>query len=201
MARWLWVSGWAFPVAETLRIARARWPKVEHTVLAPNRLCLAKLREALVVGDYERLVGYSLGTQLLLAQRDSLPEIPIVLFAPIFDFKAEAGMGGRIAVRRLDVLIRWLRRDPRAAVEDFGRRAGMRARPEYTELGDAPEDLIWGIEQLRDTGAAPPGDGVVGAIGEKDLLLDAARMAELWPSLKIIAGAGHDLEDLVWEAD
>ncbi|MGE9295235.1 MAG: alpha/beta fold hydrolase, partial [Puniceicoccales bacterium] len=201
MKRWLWLGGWAFSVADEERIAKHRWPEIEHRVIAPGELCFAKLRDELDGGGYDRLLGYSLGSLLILRERETLPTIPTTLFAPILDFKAESGQGGRIEARRLPILLRWLKRDPMAALVDFYQQAGLRPRLQAAELPYNLADLQWGIEQLRDLNSTPPDSEVTAFIGTEDRLIDAQRLQACWPGVQVVPGVGHDLEALLEAVD
>ena len=55
------------------------------------------------------IVGYSLGSLLLMERFADLPKISKKQFyAPIFDFKKEANKGGKVARTQLKFLLRWL---------------------------------------------------------------------------------------------
>lgn len=95
MSRWLWLGGWGLSPEAQRDAAQARWPEVEHTVFAPSPGGLAALRETLLADGADRLLGYSLGSLLLLREPELLSCAPTWLFAPILDFKAETGRGQR----------------------------------------------------------------------------------------------------------
>jgi len=200
MKRWLWLGGWGFPVTEMQRIVSAWRPEVEHVVLPPDPRWRSNLQAAFDERPVDRLLGYSLGTMLLLRESDSLPATPVTLFAPILDFRAESGQGGRFEGRRLTILIRWLRRDPMAALKDFAQQAGMRDRSHLTELPYALDDLIWGIEQLRQAPATRAVETMDGFIGAEDKLLDAERIHAICPQWTVLPSVGHDIEDLLPQA-
>ncbi|WP_309397518.1 hypothetical protein [Cerasicoccus maritimus] len=199
MKEWLWIGGWGLSAEMQQQVFAARWPEFEHTVLYPGKLCIAKLKTLLEAGDVKRLGGYSLGALLLLREQANLPKLPTMLLAPILDFKAEALKGGRVDGRRLSVLLRWLLRDPIDALNDFYQTAGLKASVDVMPPYDV-DDLIWGIEQL----AAPGVDywrweHVHACLGERDALLDAAQLQQLWPELVILPDAGHDFSELLEE--
>lgn len=201
MKKWLWVGGWGLSPQWQQEQAAVQWPQVQHEVLPPTPAALRQVCADVQESVPDRLLGYSLGTLLLMRELQPWPDLPITLLAPILDFKAEAGCGGRVSARRLRILLRWLGRDPLAALLDFGQQAGMPPPPPGPlELPYPVEDLIWGIEYLRGHSAAPPtGSHVEALVGSADALLDATRLGELWPQLKVVTGAGHDLCQLLPE--
>lgn len=151
-----------------------------------------------LAGQGDVLIGYSTGAFLLMAE----PELAAtferrILLAPFLDFKAESGMGGRTRLAQLKYLLRWLARDPSAALADFYKRAGLGLQPPL-ELPVSPIDLQWGIERLlhdaQRADALRPFDAHVGS---EDSLIDASRLRELAPGVRIHPGLGHDLEDLL----
>lgn len=200
MKRWLWIGGWALRPEWQARQFKAQWPDYIHDVLAPDKLCLAEYSRRIDSGTYERLGGYSLGTLLLLRSFEREPVTPTLLLAPVLDFKTEAARGGRMRRAHLDALERKLKQEPLAAVNDFYARAGLTIEPTDT-LPYQVEDLLWGIEQLRTTAATHwRWDQVKAIIGERDPLLDAVMLQQLWPGLVILPRAGHDLAELIVEA-
>jgi hypothetical protein len=184
-----WLLGWAVP-AEWFAAEAARvLPGAEHVCVPAAPDWRARL-EALPACD--ALLGYSLGTLLLLGERAWLAERwPTVgLLAPIWAFPAEAGRGGRVPRAQLKALSRRVHRDPENACADFRARAGLGAAQGGTE---SMETLSWGLEQL-DARAAEPGmpDGWSAFVGDADRLLDAPALArEARGALRIIQGAGH----------
>ena len=184
-----WVLGWAVERAWFADEARRAWPGAEHLLIdaAPD------WRERLVeAGPLDRLGGYSLGTLLLLRERDWVaarwPRVG--LLAPIWAFPAEVGRGGRISRAQLRLLGRWLRHDGERARREFGAMAGL-PREALTSAA-APETLAWGLEQLESVTAAPglPA-GWFAAGGTADALCDAAVLARAEPGVGWIADAGH----------
>ncbi len=147
------------------------------------------------------LFGYSLGAFLLLSRMD-LARIArrIVLLAPFFDFKYEAGLGGAVRLTQLKKLLRWLRADPLEAVTDFYHRAGLNIDAP-TEVPIPQDDLVWGIECLISESVPIPTHGQLECyIGEQDVLLDAAILKKLYPKINVVPKAGHDLSELLAES-
>ncbi|WP_269540862.1 hypothetical protein [Cerasicoccus fimbriatus] len=199
MKHWIWVGGWGLSSSEQQCAFAERWPEFEHTVLVPDSLCIAELVRFCREYEVERIGGYSLGAFLLLREYAQLPELPIMLLAPILDFKREALKGGRVDGRRLSVLLRWLRRDPLAALQDFYQQAGI-ARDASEVLPYDFDALYWGIEQLAGPGVEHwRRDNIRACVGERDHLLDAVQLQQRWPDLLILPDAGHDFKELLQE--
>lgn len=133
------------------------------------------------------LGGFSLGAHLLLNIDDPRPRI---LLAPFVDLKSEAGLGGAVARTQLRQQLRWLKRDPQAAVADFRARIGFE-----TPSPDEPHDiaaLAWGLEKMLAPGKAPSAwpTGTLAIAGRSDPLLDVDALARALPALHV-ADAGH----------
>jgi malonyl-CoA O-methyltransferase len=184
-----WLMGWAVPEAWFAPLARQALPEAEHLFVAAEPDALAQLEKA---GPFDWVAGYSLGSLLLLyetARADRLGRV--ALLAPIFAFPREAGLGGRVARGQVKQLSRWLRRDRPAALEDFYARAGLDVSPTDSFVA-ATDSLCWGLERLENDRAEPPLPASWRAwCGASDPLLDAARLRELAPSVRIVAGATH----------
>jgi pimeloyl-ACP methyl ester carboxylesterase len=150
------------------------------------------------LGSVDWLFGYSLGAYLTLMEKERLSSLArrVTLLAPFEDFKAEAGRGGRTRKGQLGYLLKWLDRNPEEAIADFRKRAVLREKS--PDLERNVEDLKWGIRILKDT-ACEFGSlsGVECYVGERDPLLDAERLKELYPSMGVIVDAGHELEALL----
>ena len=189
------VNGWSLSASET-RIAFQDWyadAEIEVVAPAPG---WEEVLEAF--GSIDWLFGYSLGAFLLLSSGDRFASLArrISLLAPFEDFKREACLGGRTRKAQLSYLLKWLDREPRAAVADFRERAGLSEAG--VALERSTEDLKWGIRTLRNTACE---SGMLsrfeGYIGECDPLLDAQRISELYSNVVVVANAGHDLKSLL----
>jgi hypothetical protein len=223
-----WIGGWACPAEATRAFAQTVCPEAMHEILLPTSICIENLdtwkqassgpgsMAATGAGaKADIIVGYSTGAFLLLGAWDKLPSAArVVLVAPFADFRAESGRGGKTPAAKLRILLRWLRRDPLAALQDFYQRAGLGEPP--AELPYAQEDLIWGIEQLADM-AHPGLSGrsdvypkneytspddvarderrVTALVGDQDSLLDPEGLRADFPMLTVVPGAGHALAD------
>lgn len=198
MKLWVWIGGWGLPAEWQAEQYARCWPEFQHKVIPPTKLCVEELLCS--AGSVERIGGYSLGAYLMLRNYLKLPGKPMFLLAPILDFKAEGALGGRVHRAQLAALVRWLKRDPLAALNDFYSQAGLGLRA-IDELPYSSDEMIWGIQQLQ--GPAVEHwrlPNIQALIGERDILLNAAMMQALWPELTILPNAGHDLSELLTEA-
>ncbi|HXB01514.1 MAG TPA: methyltransferase domain-containing protein [Opitutaceae bacterium] len=184
-----WLMGWAVSEAWFAPLARQALPEAEHVFVAVEPDALAQLEKA---GPFDWVVGYSLGSLLLLREAARVDRIGrVALLAPIFAFLREAELGGRVAQTQVRQLSRWLRRDEHAALADFYARAGLDVPQEHMPSA-ATDILLWGLERLENDRAEPPlPAGWRAWCGANDALLDAARLGELASSVQIVAGATH----------
>lgn len=180
-----WILGWAVPEAWFEELARTYLPERTHVFVSASPDAINRLER---FAPFDWVVGYSLGTLLLLAEADRAERLGrVALLAPIFSFLSEANLGGRISKAQLRVLSRWVERDPAAAVADFYERAGLDAAK-----ADSLDGLSWGLERLE-TMSAPPRlpPGWHAWCGEEDSILDAKRLHELVPGVAVVPGATH----------
>lgn len=184
-----WISGWSVPAASLLEAARIEWPDARHTVFDPNPGAVA----ATLASDADLLGGFSFGAHLLLGVEDPRPRI---LLAPFPDLKKETGLGGAVATTQIRHLLRWLKRDPRAAIADFHARIGTEPPP--LDILPSLEDLAWGLERMLAPGSIPPPlpQRSLAVAGQRDPLLDADALRGLFPSLLLI-DAGHQPKPLL----
>jgi hypothetical protein len=184
-----WVMGWAVPEAWFAPIARKGWPRAEHWFFAPTPETFARLEAA---GPFDGVVGYSLGSLLLLTAAARLPtSTRVSLLAPIFAFPSEADLGGRASLTQVRQLARWSRFSPEAALRDFYARAGLDIPPSLAPV-DVAADLQWGLQQLAERRIDPPlPDGWTAWCGANDPLLDAARLNALDGRVAVVEGATH----------
>ncbi|MDA0578252.1 MAG: methyltransferase domain-containing protein [Verrucomicrobia bacterium] len=196
--KWLWISGWAVPPAWLARQAQLAWPADEHVAVTPS-----DAQQALSTMAFDALGGYSLGALWLLQHAQQVPaETPVVLLAPIFSFTAEAGLGGRIPRKQLRAQRRRLRQDGPDAIVDFLTRIGV--APDHfptlaadltpARLSELDTELRW-LEEWQSTPPPPPAWS--GCVGDEDPLLDNAVLLAHWPTLRVVAGAGHAPEKLL----
>jgi len=183
-----WLTGWAVPAPWFEALLHRALPEAEHFLVQPGPDALAKLEKA---APFDWVGGYSLGSLLLLREAARASRLgQVALFAPIFAFPREAGLGGRVARAQVRQLSRWLRRDAPAALTDFYAQAGLDVVPEtgMFTLGD----LLWGLDCLENDCAEPPlPAGWCAWCGDKDALLDAVRLQALSADVRILSGATH----------
>lgn len=189
--RMAWISGWAVPTDWFHALVSSAWPGATHTVVAANAGALDEL-ERLAGGEpFDLLGGYSLGSHLLLDDRERAGKLAreVVLLAPIFAFVREEGLGGVGARTHVRYLRRWLRIDPLAALRDFYLRAGLDVTP------PAEPDLQmldWGLELLERGRIEPPAPaGWRLFCGEVDDLVSAERLQSVCPGVVRVPGSGH----------
>ena len=189
MKRIGWINGWAVPEAWFRQKVQAALPGVEHVVVAARSDALDRLE---VGGPYDWVVGYSLGSLLLLGEVERASRLGrVALLAPIFAFPREANAGGRVARAQVRQLARWVQRDALAALADFFALAGLDVTAERQSAVEL-DGLLWGLERLVQDRVEPrlPA-GWSAWCGSVDPLLDAARLKELVPPLSVVPGAGH----------
>ncbi len=197
MKRVLWIGGWGCPAESMRAFAQAVCPEADHRVGLPTAGCI----ENLDTSDVDVIIAYSTGAFLLCGAPKIMASVErVVLVAPFCDFRAESGRGGKTPSGKIRFLLRWLRRDPLAALQDFYPRAGLGEPP--SELPYAQEDLIWGIEQLAEIAQPSPADAnharahkLTALAGDADPLLDPEGLRADFPALRVVPGAGHALGD------
>src|SRR5690606_8031234 len=114
-----------------------------------------------------------------------------------FGYASELGLGGKIHQVQVRYLVRWLQRDPQAALADFYQRAKLPIAPPRN-IPYAMNDLLWGLNLLANeqTETRLP-SGWNGLVGSNDPLLDSAKLLELEPRLTLVENAGHDPKRLL----
>lgn len=191
-----WVLGWATPGSWFSAEAAWAWPGAEHVCVPAAPDWFGRID---ALGPLDAVGGYSLGTLLLLSERERVSArwARVGLMAPTWAFPVEAGRGGRVARAQVRALAGWTRRDERAAKADFYERAGLGLVLGATEPA---ETLRWGLGELERR-AAEPGlpAGWFAAIGTDDALLDADALARAEPSVRRVRGATHSPAELIAE--
>ena len=185
-----WVLGWAVPEAWFAPLVRKEFPDTQHVFVA----AIPDVFECLeATGPFDWIVGYSLGSLLLLgdvARAERLGRV--ALLAPTFAFPKEKNVGGRVAVVQLRQLARWLRRDPQAAIADFYQRAQLDVVLTEPPSAAVLADLAWGLERLEHNAVPPPLPvGWSAWCGSDDPLLEAVHLHELSPEIVVVPGGGH----------
>jgi len=185
----LWVSGWAIPPEELAQLAHEALPHLSHYVIHPDPQAITKA----LASKAGILGGFSFGAHLLLSLIDPRPRI---LLAPFVDLKKESCLGGAIPTTQLRQQLRWLKRDPQAAIADFRKRieAGSPSNEEKHHL----DHLAWGLEKMLSPSLPPVllSPGSVAVAGNLDPLLDAAVLQQALPQLHRI-DSGHQLKPLL----
>jgi hypothetical protein len=192
----LWLSGWGVAPDSLREVAEKYFPESDHCFSWPSTEALR------TAGDFDLLIAWSLGAWCVLESAAQGFVFPgrAWLLAPFLAFPSEFNLGGRCSISQIRWLKRWLQRDPRAALEDFYKRAGLEVEVPY-ETGA----LLEGLDQLSkdaspelrtfaSTGLPPNWRAV---IGECDPLLNAATIAQLIPGCQMIPGARHRPFELI----
>lgn len=187
--RMAWVMGWAVPEAWFAPFVHRAFPRAEHTFIPAGPDTSARLG---TLPSCDRLVGYSLGAQVLLAAAAGGRNLGrVTLLAPIFAFPREEALGGRMARTQVRYLARWVRRDAPAALADFYARAGLDV-PAHLAPTTATEELLWGLERLeKERIEPPPPPGWRLWCGTEDPLLEAVRLGEIAPGTRRVPGTHH----------
>lgn len=186
------LSGWGVSKQEALETGRSLGIQFTKVIL-PN----PNWREQLDAMEPDHVMAYSTGALLLLSEDGfGLPKSRVTLLAPFSEYVKEAGRGGQVRLVQLRYLLRWLRRAPLSAVNDFRERAGIGPRLEV--LPDSAENLVWGVERLIQVKALG-GDRRLykGWVGELDPLLDAGAICAEFPFVQSVRGVGHELGGLL----
>jgi hypothetical protein len=196
----LWIGGWGIPASIVKNLACEFFPQTEHVVMAPIQEV-----KTMDLSGWDRIHGYSTGSLIVMNLWQRIPShIPVRLYAPIFGFCSEQGLGGMVRSVQLKVLLRQLKKDPLQAVNEFYQFAGLPLT--LTELPYSQDDLIWGIEYLLTQMVVP--EKIIGNddrlrvfLGKNDALLDAVKIKEIAPFVTIIAQGTHDLSCLLPNAE
>jgi 8-amino-7-oxononanoate synthase len=178
-----WIGGWGIPSAWALEVLNQYYPNKRISWLPPTS---ANLQFGCFDG------GYSLGASLLI--RNKLVG-NTELVAPFFDFKKEAGQGGKVARAQLLYIRKWLKKDPVAALNDFYQAADLPIL--INELPYSLDDLIWGIDQLLENVDLPQFPVSAKACwGQKDRLLNPEPLITYFSNSTVVPSATHNLDEL-----
>jgi len=189
-----WIGGWAVPVDYMRAAVEQRFPGSAHHIYTPRVDALEQVSQ----GGFDVVVGYSLGSLLVLHSIELIPPAAAVyLLAPIFNFQQEAQLGSRVSKVQLKYLLRWLQRDPHAAIEDFYRTAGLNVQLERA-LPYPIEDLVWGLETLLNVQVSlQAARNCTCVIGQQDTLLDTEFYRKNLKSHVRVVNGGHDIRSLL----
>lgn len=191
----VFLNGWGLSTSEAQEALEQHGVSGACQVIALETDCVEQCGAA--VG--EQLIAYSTGAFLALREPQLLLRFKqVILLAPFFDFRSESGLGGKVRTAQLKYLLRWLAKEPLAAVNDFRIRAGLGGEP-LSELPASQEDLQWGIERLlKDAVKTEPArENLRGYVGGADALLDAKTLSSSHSWIKSLPGVGHDLPGLL----
>ena len=191
-----WVMGWAVPEEWFAPLARGTLPQAEHAFFAASPNWLAQVCAS---GPWDVIAGHSLGTLLLLQEAGVVSRLAprVVLLAPVFGFPREADHGGCVELTQVNYLMRWLRKDRGAALEDFYLRSGLEGCHAGAMI--SPDGLLqWGLERLANDRVAPvlPA-GWRAYAGGRDALLNAEELAARVSGVIVVADATHHPEALL----
>lgn len=137
----LWIGGWAIASNAMETLVSNTFPEFDHFFIHPHEGYL----ESIDNYDPDVVIGYSLGATLLLMQ-NPIMGLKEYLIAPFLNVKNAT----RIKSTQLKYLLKWLRKDPISAINDFYERSQL-CFPKLTEIPYPLHDLIWGIETLIQT--------------------------------------------------
>lgn len=192
MKTWLWICGWAVSREHFRELCQTHFSGWRHDVQPATEAGLVRG----FAGQPERVGGYSLGSLLVLRAlaEGRLPGSVRggILLAPFAAYPAEEGRGGRVRRAQLEILRRRLGREVDAAVEDFRQRARLTIP---VQNPSEPETLLEGLAVLNGPGLPGPlriDAGLSAFCGADDALLDPTRLADDFPALHVVPGAGHD---------
>lgn len=194
------LSGWGISPSALARLFPAG-----TQIFEPSRENVLKIADFVARKNATRVVGYSLGSWLLLdaAARGIFSFENTTLYAPFLAFPREAGKGGNVSATQVKFLRRWLKKDPSAAIADFYARAGISLAPPVA--GTLPYDadaLDEGLRILLEEKLDGLPDSAKNweiVLGEKDALLDAQTVAKTFSPARVnlIPAGTHDLLTLL----
>ena len=196
------VCGWAIaPEWFHERVTRF-FPTAEIRAIYPHRPEDAdEARELLSTWPSHLYIGYSLGSLWLLHHQKNIPASATkALLAPILAFTREQAHGGKTSITQLKYLIKLLYRNPgdTSALKDFYIRCNFSVPEAWMKAIPDQQALIRGLEFLMDV-SAPESSAkdFVAIVGEDDNFLDPFMLKCKLPQLDIVAGAGHEPEQLL----
>lgn len=135
----LWIGGWAISVESMKLLVVSKFPIHTHVCIHPHKGFLDDITKC----KADAIVGYSLGATLLIGA-SSLDIANTYLIAPFINIKNAT----HVDDRQIKYLLRWLKKEPIDAINDFYIRAKISHSEIISELPHSLDDLIWGIEML-----------------------------------------------------
>ncbi len=195
MMNWLWVGGWGVDPEALKNWATNNFPSANHFVILPARLDRLD-------GKFDHVIGWSWGgfrvLEYLLGDFVSKVTPAITLVAPFLGFCSEDGLGGKCSRIHVNVLKRWMARNPIDALRDFYQRAGL---PFEIPSGHNKNISFWASEldkiikeklDLHKTKEALAKTNSRILVGEFDPLVDASWLAENLDAIKC-TNKNHDI--------
>lgn len=186
-----WVVGWAIPIPWFEAKVIACFPQAKHTFFSSSVDLVEQIEQ---FAPYDHLIGYSLGSLLILVNKDILQKSAscFTLISPILGFTEEMGLGGVTPKIKLQYLKKTLKLNPLKACTDFYTHTGMDILSAYASRLDV-EQLRWGIDQLEKqayTLCVPTPWNCF--CGKQDPLLNSDQLKEKIPQLIVVNKATHE---------
>jgi len=191
-----WVLGWAVPVAWFKTKVEESFPIYKHSFIEPSKDVLVQLTHD---APYDIVVGYSLGSLLLLNNKEDVDKLTkkVVLLSPILGFTREMNLGGKIKLADLKATKFRIKRNPQETLRGFYALADLTFSEAYLTSFD-PNVLSDGLDMLESMSIASeiPKSWIY-LMGEKDALLDSYVLKEMIPHLILIKEGTHAFDSLL----
>lgn len=179
----LWIGGWAIPINIIKTLVLNAFPNLNHCCIHPHE----KYLEIIDKYNPDVIVGYSLGATLLLNNSSNI--FKEYLIAPFLNIKDAI----HINSTQLKYLIKWLKKDPLNAINDFYQRSQL-SIPKLTELPYPISDLIWGLETLIYTNQLTIPHNSQILLGNHDPLINPNFFLQHAPISTIYHDSDHNLQ-------
>ncbi|MCA9484147.1 MAG: hypothetical protein KC553_10460 [Nitrospina sp.] len=190
------VCGWAIPPAWFEEQIALHFPGARIRAIYPESPADAQEAALLIRENPARLwIGFSLGSLWLMKHLDALPEGSTPAFlCPISGFTEEMGRGGKTRRVQLHYLIKQLNSQPEslATVSRFFQDMDLPLKAlDHFPIKTAA--LIRGLEFLKTTEVEPDlnKNPCHLLIGERDPLMNARMLSDIFENLILIPQAGH----------
>ena len=191
-----WVLGWAVPVAWFKTKVEESFPTYKHTFIEPSKDALVQLTHH---APYDIVVGYSLGSLLLLNHKEDVDKLTkkVVLLSPIIGFTREMNLGGKIKLADLKATKLRIKRNPQETLRGFYALADLTFSEAYLTSFDTNvlSDGLDMLESMSITSELP--QSWMYLLGEKDALLDSHVLKEKIPHLILIKEGTHAFDSLL----
>jgi hypothetical protein len=183
----LWLGGWAIPTDWMQVQVNRAFPGLNNICIHPHQGFLNAIHEF----RPEILVGYSLGATLLLMENRAIFSVSrTYLIAPFVNLKDAIF----IDTTQVKFLLKWIKRDPMGAINDFYDRAQL-SLPKGSSLPYPFEDLVWGLEVLiqRPEVSSIRFDKTI-FLGGRDPLINPHFFLEHFGDTRLLPRSNHNLE-------